>query len=357
MIKGDDTLKGMKIGIDFGSSSLKIYAEGKGIVVNEPAIVAIDNVTGNPIAFGMAAHNVNGRCLEDISISKVIRNGVISDFIMAERMLRFYLQRVCGNKIYKPNVILSLPSCISNLEKKTFLDVVTLAGAGRVCMVEGILASALGCDIDTDKLGGRMVIDIGHQITEYAVISLGGISEKGVVRHGSYEIDKAIINHLKRDRDILIGPHTAREIKNKITSAEQRECEAALFVSGKSYLDNMPISFEITSTEIYPFVNEQINTLVSEIHDGIKRISPDLLADAADHGIKLCGGGALIFDIAERLSNELCIRCEVIDEPQLAKIKGLGKLMNNDKLLDDNGYRFIFKDEIRERIKLREGLM
>ncbi len=343
-------MKGMKIGIDFGSYSLKIYAEGKGIVVDEPSIVAINNQTGHPIAFGKAADNVYGRCYDDISISKVIHNGVISDFVMAERMLRYYLQRVCGNRIYKPNIILSLPSDISSLEKKTFLDVVTLAGAGRVCMVDGILASALGCGISTDKLGGRMSIDIGHHITEYAIVSMGGIASSGIIKRGSYEIDKVIINHLKNDRDILIGPHTAREIKNKITSAESRECETALFVSGKSCLDNMPISFEITSTEIFPYVDEQINLIVNEIHNEFLKISPDMLADAADHGVLLCGGGALIFDISERLSSQIGIRCEVVEEPTHSKIKGLGQLIQNDKLLDDNGYRFIFKDEIRDRI-------
>ena len=210
-------MKGMKIGIDFGSYSLKIYAEGKGIVVDEPSIVAIDNQTGHPIAFGKAADNVYGRCSDDISISKVINNGVVSDFVMAERMLRYYIQRVCGNRIYKPNIILSLPADISSLEKKTFLDIITLAGAGRVCMVEGVLASAFGCDFTSDKFGGKMVLDIGHHITEYAIVSMGGIGAKGTIKHGSYEIDKAIINHLRKDRDILIGPHTAREIKNKIT--------------------------------------------------------------------------------------------------------------------------------------------
>lgn len=343
-------MKGMKIGIDFGSSSLKIYVEGKGIVVDEPSIVAIDNETKNPIAFGMAADSVYGRCIDDISISKVIRNGVISDFVMAERMLRFYLQRVCGNRIYKPNVIVSLPGDISSLEKKTFLDVVTLAGAGRVCLVEGILGSAFGCNISSEKLGGRMVLDIGHQVTEYAIVSMGIVATSGVIRRGSYEIDKAVINHLKRDRDILIGPHTAREIKNKITSASPRECETALLVSGKSNLDEMPISFEITSTEVFPYVDEQINLLVKDIHEGISKISPELLADAADHGILLCGGGALIFDIADRITEQLGIRCEVVDEPRLAKIRGLGHLMNNDTLLENNGYHFIFKDEIRDRI-------
>jgi len=339
----------MKIGIDFGSSSLKIFAEGKGIVVDDPSVVAFDSLSGNPIAFGVAADNVYGRCGNDIEISKVIKNAVVSDFVMAERMLRYYLQRVCGNRIYKPNIILSLPSNISNLEKNTFLDIITLAGAGRVCMVDGILASAIGCGIDTDKLGGRMVIDIGHHITEFAIVSLGGVAAKGVIKRGSYEIDKAIINHLKRDRDILIGPHTAREIKNKITSAIDRECETALFVSGKSCLDDLPISFEVTSSEIFPYIDEQVNLIIKEIHNEILNVSPDLLADAADHGILLCGGGSLVFDIAERLSYELDIRCEVIDEPRLAKIKGLGILMSDEKLLENNGYRFIFKDEIKNR--------
>ncbi len=339
----------MKIGIDFGSSSLKIFAEGKGIVVDEPSVVAIDNMTGHPIAFGLAAYNVDGRCMEDINISKVIRNGVVSDFVMAERMLRYYLQRVCGNRIYKPNVIISLPSKISNLERKTFLDIVTLAGAGRVCMVDGVLASAIGSGIPTDKIGGRMVLDIGHHISEIAVVSLGGISAKGIIKRGNYEIDKAIINHLKKERDILIGPHTARDIRNKITSAINRDCETALFVSGKSCLDNLPISFEVTSTEIFPFIDEQINLIIKEIHNEILNVSPDLLSDAADHGILLCGGGALIFDISERLSKEIGIRCEVVEEPRLAKIKGLGMIMSDDILLENNGYRFVFKDEIRKK--------
>lgn len=339
----------MKIGIDFGSSSLKIFAEGKGIVADDPSVVAFDSLSGNPIAFGVAADNVYGRCGTDIEISKVIKNAVVSDFVMAERMLRYYLQRVCGNRIYKPNIILSLPSDISNLEKNTFLDIITLAGAGRVCMVDGILASAIGCGIATDKLGGRMVIDIGHHITEFAIVSLGGVAAKGVIKRGSYEIDKAIINHLKRDRDILIGPHTAREIKNKITSAIDRECETALFVSGKSCLDDLPISFEVTSSEIFPYIDEQVNLIIKDIHNEILNVSPDLLADAADHGILLCGGGSLVFDIAERLSYELDIRCEVVEEPRLAKIKGLGRLMSDEKLLENNGYRFIFKDEIKNR--------
>ena len=344
-------MKGMKIGIDFGSSSLKIYAEGKGLVIDEPSVVAIDNTTGNPIAFGKAADKVDGRCNEDIVISKVIRNGIVSDFDMAERMLRFYLQRVCGNRIYKPNVIVSLPSNISNLEKKTFHDVVNLAGAGRVCMVDGILASALGCDISIDKNENRLMLDIGHHVTEYAIISSGKVLASGTIKHGSDKIDKIIINHLKRDRDILIGPHTAREIKNKIASANPRNCEVALFVSGKSHLDNMPISFEITSTEIFPYVNEQIDVLVNEIGNSISKESTRLLNELENFNVVICGGGALIFDIADRFTNILNVECCVVNEPRYARIRGLGKFVSNKELLDNYGYRFIFKDEISDRIK------
>lgn len=344
-------MKGMKIGIDFGSSSLKIYTESKGLVVDEPSIVAIDSDTRNPIAFGKAAYDITGRCGSDIQLVEVIKNGVISDFVLAERILRYYLQRVCGNRIYKPNVIISLPSDVSGFEKKTFLDAVTLAGAGRVCMVDGILASALGSDIEAAKLGGRMVLDIGRQISEFAIVSMGSIAASGTIRRGCDEIDKAIAKHLKKDRDILIGPHTANEIKIKITSAVKRDYESALFVSGKSNLDEMPISFEITSKEIYPFVDEQISSLIAEINSKLHSVPPELLADAADHGIYLCGGGALIFDIADRITKETNIRCQITDKPRLAKIHGLGRLMIDENLLEANGYRFVFKDEIRDRIR------
>ena len=348
-------MKGMKIGIDFGSSALKIYTEKNGIVVNEPSIVAIDTESGNPIAFGKAADEIYGRCADDIKLVKVIRNGVISDFVLAERMLRYYLQRVCGNRVYKPNIVISVPSCATSFEKKTFLDAVTLAGAGRVCMVEGILASALGCDFSPEKIGGRMVLDIGHQVTEFAVVSMGSIAARGSIKRGSDDINNAIVRHLKRDRDIIIGPHTARDIKNKIISAIQRDCETALFVSGKSNLDEMPISFEITSNELYPFVDEQISLLVSEIHSAMNNIPPELLADASDHGIYLCGGGSLIFDISKRIEAEMNIRCNVIEEPLSTKVKGLGKMISDENLLEINGYRFVFKDEIRDRITRLEN--
>ena len=342
---------GIKIGVDFGSSVLRMFVENKGLVVEEPSVVAVDVVTNEIVAFGNDADNISGRVNQNIRIVEVVKDGVIADFVFAEKMLKYYIEKVCKNRIYKPNVLLTVASDISSLEKKTFLDVVTLAGAGRVCIVDGSLASALGCDIDAQNVDGKMVIDIGHNITEISIVSYGEIVSKSTIRMGSSAIDEAIIKHLRRDRDIVIGPHTAREIKHSISSALKRETELALMVSGKSNLDEMPISFEVTSTEIFPFVNEQIEDLISLIKADISNISPELIGDASNNGIVLCGGGALLFDIDNKINEEISIRCTLEENPMNARIIGLGKIMKQPQILKNNGYSFIFKDEISERIK------
>lgn len=344
-------MKGMKIGVDFGSFSLRMCTESNMNAVDELSAAAFASESGAPIAYGRRAATLDGRTDTNISVTQMITNGVISDFTFAEKILIAYFSRVCGNRIYKPNVLVSLPSDVTDIEKKIFLDAVTRAGAGRACLVDGILASAFGCGISQDKIGGRMVIDFGHQTTEIGIVSMGTIAAAATVRHGSFDIDSAIIKHFKKDRDIIIGPHTARFIKHQIASAMARECELSLMVSGKSGIDEMPISFEVTSTEIFPFVDEQISLLISEIHSHLQKISPELLSDAADHGITLCGGGVLLFDIAERFEKELGIRCSVAENPEKARIYGIHRIMSDDEILENNSYQFIFKDDIRDRLK------
>lgn len=344
-------MKGIKIGVDFGSYSLKMCTENNINVVDEFSAIATSAESGVPIAFGKNADNLDGRTDDDINVTRVITNGVVSEFTFAEKLLTYYLSKVCGNRIYKPNVLISLPSDVSSLEKKIFLDAVTRAGAGRACLADGILASAFGSGISEEKVGGRMVIDLGHQTTELGIVSMGTVAASSTVRRGSFDIDEAIIKHMKKDRDIIIGPHTARAIKHKIAFAENRDSEVSLMASGKSGIDEMPISFEVTSTEIFPFVDEQIKILVAEIHSCLKNISPELLGDAADHGITLCGGGALLFDIAERFEEELDIRCNVTEEPEKARTRGLHKIMKSSKIMENNDYQFIFKDDIRDKLK------
>ncbi len=344
-------MKGMKIGVDFGSYSFRLCTENNQNAVDEMSSVAFDSENGLPIVYGKKADILDGRTDTNISVTKMIKNGVISDFTYAEKILTAYFSKVCGTRIYKPNVIVALPFEATNVEKKIFFDAVTRAGAGRACLVDGILASALGVGISPDKIGGRMIIDLGHQTTEIGVVSMGTVAAGATVKLGSFDIDSAIIRHFKKDRDIIIGIHTARQIKHTIASAIKRDCETSLMVSGKSGIDDMPISFEVTSTEIFPFVDEQFSLLLSEIHSHLQNISPELLADAADHGITLCGGGALLFDIAERLEAELNIRCTVAENPEKARITGVHKIMKSHEIMENNGYQFIFKDDIRDKMK------
>lgn len=341
----------MKIGVDFGSYSLNMCTVNRQNIVNEFSVAAVYAENGSPIALGKDADKLRGRTDSDINIVNPVKNGVISDFTYSERILTYYLSKVCGNRIYKPNVVISLPTDVSSLEKKIFLDAVTRAGAGRVCLIDGVLASAIGSGVSQEKIGGRMVIDLGHQTTEIAIISMGTVAASATIRRGSFDIDEAICRHLKKDRDIIIGPHTAREIKHKIAFAKERENEVSLMASGKSGIDEMPISFEITSTEIYPYIDEQLTSLSSDIKACLDNISPELLGDAADHGITLCGGGALLFDIAERLYDDLSIRCKVAESPEKARIKGLQEIIKNDLIMENNGYQYIFKDDIRDKLK------
>lgn len=344
-------MKGMKIGVDFGSYSLKMCTENKPDSIDELSAAAYDSDSGTPIAFGKRADSLDGRTDDNITVTKMITNGIISDFTYAEKILTAYFSKVCGNRIYKPNVLISFPYDVTTIEKKIFLDAVTRSGAGRACLVDGILASAVGTGISQEKIGGRMIIDFGHQTTEIGIISMGTIAAAATVRRGSFDIDSAIIKHFKKDRDIIIGPHTARYIKHKIASAVKRECEVSLMASGKSGIDEMPISFEVTSTEIFPFVDEQISALISDIRSHLQSISPELLGDAADHGITLCGGGVLLFDIADRFEKELGIRCSVAENPERARISGIHKIMRDSSFLENNGYQFIFKDDIRDKLK------
>lgn len=344
-------MKGMKIGVDFGSYALRMCTENNPNSVDEMSVAAYASDTGAPIAYGRTADSLCGRTDSNITVTKMITNGIISDFNYAEKILSAYFSKVCGNRIYKPNVLISFPFDVTNIEKKIFLDAVTRAGAGRACLVDGILASAVGTGISQEKVGGRMIIDLGHQTTEIGIVSMGTIAAAATVRRGSFDIDSAIIKHFKKDRDIIIGPHTARLIKHKIASAVKRGCEISLMASGKSGIDEMPISFEVTSTEIFPFADEQISSLISEIHTHLKSISPELLGDAADHGITLCGGGALLFDIAERFEKELGIRCTVAENPERVRVSGIHKIMKDSSILENNGYEFIFKDDIRDKLK------
>lgn len=332
-------MAGMNIGIDFGSSSTIITEQGKGIILDEPSVIALDIETKYPVAFGNNAYTIDGRTDDNIEVIHPVLNGVISHYSYAQKLLRYYLQKVLGNKVFKPNVIITVPSGATNLDRRTFVDVVISSGAGKVCLIEESLASAIGAGINERSMSGRMLVNLGGGSVDISVITMGNIAVSNTVRVGGIDLDKAISRYLQRNRDILIGPLTAERLKICLGSAIKREEEIALVTFGKSGLDNMPISFEITSTEIFNCIEEQLVLMINGIKSVLEKTPPELIGDISDNGILLTGGTSLLFGMEKRISEETGIEVKTVKDPLYNTMNGVNSILDNFDMLTE-GYSF-----------------
>lgn len=330
---------GMNLGVDFGSSSTIIIAQGRGIVLDEPSVIAIDTETGYPIAYGNSAYNIDGRTDDTIKIVHPIQNGVISDYTNARKLLSHYINGICKNSIFKPNVIITVPSGSTNLDRRTFVDIVTSSGAGKVCLIEESMASAVGSQGDKTNMSGRMLVNMGGGSVDISVITMGSIAVANTLKTGGINLDKEIAKYLKKNRDILIGPLTAEWLKINLGSAIQRPEEIALVTFGKSGLDNMPITFEISSTEIYKCIEEQMNFIIDGIKSVLEKTPPELLGDISDNGILLTGGTSLLFKMPEKIEQETGIEVHVVKDPLYNTMNGVGKILSKIDSLAE-GYNF-----------------
>ena len=330
---------GVNIGLDFGSSSTIIAVEGKGIVLDEPSIIAVDAESKYPVAFGNSAYNVLGRTDEFTDVVRPVVNGVISNYTYAKKLLTYYFQKICGNMVFKPNVIITVPSSATNLDRRTFLDVLTASGAGKVCLVEESLASAIGAGIKENSFSGKMLINLGGGSADISVITRGSISVADTIKIGGISLDEEIQKYLKKTRDILIGPLTAERLKICLGSAVRREEELTLVASGKSGLDNMPISFEITSDEIYECMHEQIMLIIDGIKSVLEKTPPELVGDISDNGIILTGGTALLLGIDKLIEQETGIQTKLTKDHMNNTINGVTDIIKNFDLLSE-GYAF-----------------
>lgn len=330
----------MCVGIDFGSTSTIMYVGGKGIVLDEPTMIAVDTETGAPIAIGNTAYTINGRTDEDIRVISPVQNGIISDYTHAEHILRYYFQRLCGNSILKPNVILTVPSGATNLDKRTFLDVAMHAGAGRVCLVEESLASAIGAGLNEDAFSGRFIVNLGGGSVDISVVTRGSLAVSKSVKIGGKSIDEAIQKYLRKSRDILVGPQTAERLKICLGSAVPRKEELAVMANGKSGLDNMPITFEVTSTELFHCIDEQIRYIISGIKSVLEITPPELVGDISENGIVLTGGTSLLYGMKKRLESETGIEVILADDPLYSCVAGAAAIVKDMDFLAANGYRF-----------------
>ena len=322
------------LAIDLGTANTLIYVRGKGIVLDEPSVVAIRQ-DGGPNGkkviqdVGLAAKQMLGRTPGNITAIRPMKDGVIADFTVTEQMLKHFIKKVHNTRIFKPSprIIICVPCGSTQVERRAIRESAIGAGASSVYLIEEPMAAAIGADLPVGDATGSMVVDIGGGTTEVGVISLGGLVYKGSVRVGGDKMDEAIINYIRRNYGMLIGETTAEQIKKEIGSAfpgsEVREKE----VKGRNLAEGIPRSFTISSNEILEALTEPLNSIVSSVKSALEQTPPELAADIAEKGMVITGGGALLRDIDRLLMEETGLPVIVAEDPLTCVVRGSGKAL------------------------------
>ena len=322
------------LAIDLGTANTLIYVRGKGIVLDEPSVVAIRQ-EGGPNGkkviqeVGLAAKQMLGRTPGNITAIRPMKDGVIADFTVTEQMLKHFIKKVHNSRVFRasPRIIICVPCGSTQVERRAIRESAIGAGASSVYLIEEPMAAAIGADLPVSDATGSMVVDIGGGTTEGGVISLGGLVYKGSVRVGGDKMDEAIINYIRRNYGMLIGETTAEQIKKEIGSAfpgsEVREKE----VKGRNLAEGIPRSFTISSNEILEALNEPLNQIVSSVKSALEQTPPELAADIAEKGMVITGGGALLRDIDRLLMEETGLPVIVAEDPLTCVVRGSGKAL------------------------------
>ncbi|HXG38396.1 MAG TPA: rod shape-determining protein [Bacteroidota bacterium] len=317
------------IAIDLGTANTVIWMKGKGIVLNEPSIVAFDRNTKKIVALGNEAREMVGRTHRDIRTIRPMKDGVIADFEIAEGMLREFIRKISVGWVPSRRIVVSVPSGITEVEKRAVRDSAEHAGAKEVHLIPEPMAAAIGVGLDVDAPVGNMVIDIGGGTTEIAVIALSGLVNEESIRIAGDEMNNAIVQFFKRNHNILIGDRTAEAIKCEVGSAMPLKEEITIQVKGRDLVNGVPKTTEVSSVEIREALNEPIAQIVEAVKLTLERTPPELSADILDRGIMLTGGGALLKGLDERLRLETNLAIHVPEDPLTAVVRGAGKVLEN----------------------------
>ena len=325
---------GKDIGIDLGTASVLVYVKGKGVVLNEPSVVAIDKNNGKLLKVGADAQAMLGRTPGNIVAIRPLREGVISDYDMTERMLKEFMRKVSGGSyFFKPRIIICVPCGSTQVERRAIKESALAAGASEVFLIEEPMAAAIGAGLPVSEAAGSLVIDIGGGTTEVGLISLGGMVYSGSIRVGGDKFDQAIINYIRRNFGMLIGEPTAELIKKQIGSAFPGSEVMEIEVKGRNISEGVPRTFTVHSNEILEALSEPLNQIVVAVKNALEKTPPELGADIAEHGLMLTGGGALLRDLDQLLKEETGLPVHVAEEPLNCVVKGCGiALENMDKL-------------------------
>jgi rod shape-determining protein MreB len=317
------------VAIDLGTANTLIWMRGKGIVLNEPSIVAFDRNTKNIIAIGHEAQAMSGRTHKDIKIIRPLRDGAIADFEIAEGMLRAFIRKVSLTWQPAKRVVVCVPSGITEVEKRAVRDSCEHAGAKEVHLIAEPMASAIGIGLNVHEPVGNMIVDIGGGTTEIAVIALSGIVSDESIRVAGDEMTEAIVAYFRRQHNILIGDRTAEMIKMQVGSAVPLDDELEVEVRGRDLVTGIPKMIIVGSPDIREALQESVNSIITAVLNLLERTPPELSADIFDRGIMLSGGGALLKGLDERLRRETSLPVHVADDPLTTVVRGTGKVMES----------------------------
>lgn len=318
------------IGIDLGTANTLVYVRNQGIVLNEPSVVAIEQSSGKVLAIGSAAKEMTGRTPAGIAAIRPLKDGVIADFDISERLIADFIRRVVRHKyLMKPRVIISVPSGITEVEKRAVRDSAENAGAREVYLLSEPMAAAIGVGLPVEQPSGCMVIDIGGGTSEIAVIALNGIVNDTSIRVAGDEFNEAIIMYLKKNYNLLIGELTAEEIKIKIGSAISLEKEITLDIKGRDLVAGVPKTLKLSSVQVREALSETIDIIVEAVRQALERTPPELASDILERGIVLTGGGALLRGLDRRLREETNLPVNVAEDPLTCVVRGTGKVLEN----------------------------
>ena len=323
------------IGIDLGTASVLVYMKGKGVVLSEPSVVAMDKNTGKLLKVGAEAQAMLGRTPGNIVAMRPLREGVISDYDMTERMLKEFIKKVTSFRLFKPRLIICVPSGITEVEERAVIDAGIQAGARRVYLIEEPVAAAIGAGIDITKPDGHMVVDIGGGTADVAVISLGGVVESASIKIAGDKFDEAVVKYIRRKHNVLIGDRTAEELKMKIGCVFPRPEEVTMDIKGRCLMTGLPRVFTVSSSEMIEAFEEVSSRILEAIHSVLERTPPELVADISNNGIVMTGGGSLLWGFDKLIESHTGIETRVADDAISCVAYGTGKSLDSLDTMQD----------------------
>lgn len=316
---------GTDIGIDLGTASVLVYVRGQGIVLQEPSVVAIEKNSNSILAVGEDARKMLGRTPGHIVAIRPLREGVISDYDVTEKMLKYFIQKTCGKRIIRPRIAVCVPSKVTEVERRAVDDATRQAGARQVYIIEEPIAAAIGAGIDIARACGSMVVDIGGGTTDVAVISLGGTVISSSIKVAGDNFDEAIVRYMRKKHNILIGERTAEELKINVGTAYPRPQPIAIDVRGRNLITGLPKTISVTSEEMYEALQESVLTIVDVVHSVLEQTPPELASDISERGIVMTGGGSLLYGLDKLISEKTGINTIIAEDPVSCVAIGTGK--------------------------------